>query len=135
MPRSVETSKITACVGIFSAMAFRAPGVFVAGSLGEALAATRRYHAVLDRESSIFAKLDLPEPKNPRPKWRCLRAACSVSRDMPHRCGVVGPNRTVTTYSLISSRGSLVRLVNLDDLLDATMNVVREERLDRVRRH
>ena len=76
MPRSVETSKITAWVGIFSAIALRRTCSFLsfvrcAKRSAADSPATERFE--ID-SPSIFAKLDLPEPKKPdtqiaMPSW------------------------------------------------------------------
>jgi hypothetical protein len=67
MPRSVETSKMTAWVGIFSLMAlsrtwsFLSPARSAKRSAADSPATVR---FAIERPS-ILAKLDLPEPKKP----------------------------------------------------------------------
>ena len=70
--------------------------------------------------------------RSPRPRSRYLRVACSASRGMHRRIsGVVRPDRVGDDVLVdLVADDLFVGLVDLDDLLDTPMDVVREERLD-----
>ena len=77
-----------------------------------------------------MAKLDLPEPK--KPETQMAMPSCGlfgVSRYASKMLGVVRPDRVRDDVLVdLVAEDLLVGLVDLDDLFDATVNVVGEER-------
>ena len=88
IPRSVETSKMTAWVGIFSAICLQENLNLRLSSLPRSVRpqAYRRSSRFSIARPSILAKLDLPEPKNPEtqmamPSWGLLRCSRRSARE------------------------------------------------------
>ena len=87
MPRSVDTSKITACVGIFSAIDFRRTCSFLSPArwAKRSAAGSPAIFRFAIESPSILAKLDLPEPKKPDtqiaiPSWGLLGVSRYASK-------------------------------------------------------
>ena len=134
MPRSVETSKMTAWVGIFSLIAFSSTCSFLspARSAKRSAGGLAGDHAVLDRQAEHLREARLTGAEEARhPDGDAFvrlvrRLAVRVEDVRVVRADRVGDDVLVD----LVAEDLFVGLVDLDDLLDATMDVVGEERLD-----
>ena len=134
MPRSVETSKITAWVGMCSPIVLRS--TVIASSPMRAASRSAAPSPASGRFSSAspryLAKLDLPEPKKPE-----------TQTPMPS-CGLFGVSRVALedraevradrvggdVLGELVADELLVGLVDLDDLFDVPLDVAGEEVFD-----
>jgi hypothetical protein len=134
MPLSVDTSKITASVGTCS-LIWRSSTVALVSSMrwlrsGPAWAPSKARFSMAT--PSIFAKLDLPEPKKPEihtavPSWG-LRQRLHVG--LKHGGLLLLDRRGDDVVAELLPHTRRVGVIDLDDLLDAVVDVVREEGRD-----
>jgi hypothetical protein len=133
MPRSVETSKMTAWVGIFSLMALSRTWSFLSpGARRNARPGLARDGAVRDREAEHLGEARLAGAEEARDPDR--DALVRLVRGLAIRvedAGVVRADRVRDDVLVDFVANDLfVGLVDLDDFFDATVDVVGEERLD-----
>jgi hypothetical protein len=112
--------------------------LLVARAVGEALGGRlARDGAIRDERPSILAKLDLPEPK--KPETQMAMPSCRLVRCLAVRledAGVVRADRVRDDVLVdLVADDLFVGLVDLDDLFDATVDVVGEQGLDGRGRH